>query len=154
MAERKERFQGFIPGRRGNWGRSVYKLLAGKHQYAVDYGYYMHELAIDLGTVPSLNALLRRPRAFWGYGFGQAFTPWFRLTGPWATEGAWDICCGELFQTTLGRGLPANLNFVLMNLVLGSMNAACWLVDRALVMPLYALMPIGTHPAMKAPYPE
>ena len=108
-----------MPCRRGNWGRTVYKLLAGKHQYAVDYGYYMHELALDLGAVPRLGSLLLRPRAFWGYGFGQAFTSWFRLTGPFAAEEMWDVCCGELFRTTLGRGLAANLNFVAMNIVLG-----------------------------------
>ena len=105
----------------------------------------------SLFVTPQLSALLSRPRALWGYGFGQAFTTWFRLTGPFATESAWDICCGELFQTTLGRGLPANLNFVVMNIVLGAMNAACWAVDRTLMMPLYALLN-RTHPARLAPY--
>mgnify|MGYP003315096356 CR=1 FL=1 len=45
---------------RGAWGRRCYKLLGAKHQYSVDYGMYMHELARDIGALPPPLALLRR----------------------------------------------------------------------------------------------
>ena len=61
--------------------------------------------AIDLGSVPRVSALLRRPRAFWGYGFGYLhyLVPSHRPSPP--------IRHGTLAAasstTTLGRGLPA-----------------------------------------------
>ena len=129
-----ERVRGRCAGpARGAWGRRCYGLLGAKHQYSVDYGMYMHELARDIGALPRPLALLRRsPRVWWTYAMGQAFVSHFRLFGPFAHARAWDTAAHELCPTTLRRGFQANAVFVAMNVFLAGVNVAFALVDLAL----------------------
>lgn len=132
------RFAEFRPCSRGAWGRKVYRLLAAKHQYSVDHGFYVHELARDLTSTPRLSALLWRPKALWAYAMGQSFTTFFRLTGPFAQPEAFDVAETELFHTTLTRGALANTNFLMMNAVLLLLNGSCWCVDHLVWRPFFS----------------
>ena len=54
------------------------------HQYGVDHGAYLHQLARDIGAAPELSWLAWYPRAFMAYIIGQSYTTFFRLQGPFA----------------------------------------------------------------------
>ena len=56
------------------------------HQYGVDHGAYVHQLARDIGAAPYLSWLIWHPRAFTAYVHGQAFSSFFRLQGPFADD--------------------------------------------------------------------
>ena len=99
--------------------------------YGVDHGAYMHQLAEDIGAAPSLGFLAKvgGAKAFVGYTMGQAFTPWFRLVGPFASAEQMEVARPELFETVVRRGWLSNLMFFAIVVVFGALNGACWVVD-------------------------
>eukprot|EP01051_Picozoa_sp_SAG22_P001358 SAG22_NODE_52_length_24288_cov_15.594568_26_plen_149_part_00 len=102
------------------------------HQYGVDHGAYVHQLARDIGAAPYLSWLAWHPRAFVAYTMGQAYTPFFRLTGPFADPAQLEIASGELWQTVVRRGVASNLMFLVITTVFGLLNACCFLLDSVL----------------------
>jgi len=86
-----------------------YGLLGKKLTYGVDYGNYMHQLAAEIGACPTVGDLARRsPRALIAWSLGQAYIPFFRLVGPYASDEAWAISADELYSPVARRGLFAN----------------------------------------------
>jgi len=80
-------------------------------QYGVDHSTYSHALADAFGGAPSLSEL------YWQYGFkilvaycfGAAFTPFYRLVGPFRSEAAPEIIKTEIWEVICRRGLIGNL---------------------------------------------
>lgn len=80
-------------------------------QYGVDHSTYSHALADAFGGAPSLSEL------YWQYGFkiliaycfGAAFTPFYRLVGPFRSETAPEIIKTEIWEVICRRGLIGNL---------------------------------------------
>ena len=99
-----------------------YGLLGKKLNYGVDYGNYMHQLAAEIGATPSLRALARRPRALAAYCLGQAYVPFFRLEGPFASAHAWQLAETELYWPVKRRGLFANAALVGTMALFGAIN--------------------------------
>ena len=85
-----------------------YGLLGRKLAYGVDYGNYMHQLAAEIGAAPTLADLCRSPRALIAYALGQAYIPFFRLVGPFASDAAWRVAASELYAPVLQRGVIMN----------------------------------------------
>jgi len=90
-----------------------YRLLASKKariQYGVDHSTYSHALADAFGGAPTLTEL------YWQYGlkvlvaycFGAAFTPFYRLVGPYKSEVAPEIVKTEIWEVICRRGLLGN----------------------------------------------
>ena len=90
-----------------------YGLLGKKLVYGVDYGNYMHQLAAEFNAVPSLWTLARRPRVLIAYCLGQAYIPFFRLSGPFATEQAWETAGSELYAPVVQRCVRETLTRLL-----------------------------------------
>uniref|UniRef100_A0A7S1TPH2 Uncharacterized protein n=1 Tax=Phaeomonas parva TaxID=124430 RepID=A0A7S1TPH2_9STRA len=95
--------RGAISGPRKPYSYDTYHLFAAKHQYSVDYGQYVHELARDIGAAPDLLALWWEPRIAVAYGIGQALLPFFRLRGPFRSDQCWDTARTELLACVADR---------------------------------------------------
>ncbi len=109
-----------------------YMLLGGKLTYGVDYGNYMHQLAAEIGAAPTVTMLLRRsPKAFLAWALGQAYIPFFRLRGPFASEDCWRLAETELLSPVLRRGSLANLMLVLVVLLFGYVSLLCYALELA-----------------------
>jgi len=107
-----------------------YGLLGRKLTYGVDYGNYMHQLAAEFGGAPSLRTLaLRSPRVLVAYCLGQAYISFFRLEGPFASEKAWSVSSGELFEPVTQRGLLSNVVFVMVTAFFGAINLTAYAVE-------------------------
>ncbi|KAF8590464.1 FAD/NAD-P-binding domain-containing protein [Ramaria rubella] len=80
-------------------------------KYGVDHSTYMSTLAKDIGAAPGLWEL------WWTYGthvllcyaFGAAFTPFYRLVGPFRSRSSPAIIKTELWETITRRGVLGNL---------------------------------------------
>ncbi|EJD46098.1 FAD/NAD(P)-binding domain-containing protein [Auricularia subglabra TFB-10046 SS5] len=80
-------------------------------KYGVDHSTYMSTLARDIGASPGLLEL------WWHYGthvlicycFGAAFTPFYRLFGPFVSPNAPAVIKTEIWDTITRRGLLGNL---------------------------------------------
>ena len=117
-----------------------YGLLGGKLAYGVDYGNYMHQLAAEFGGAPSLRTLaLRSPRVLIAYCLGQAYISFFRLEGPFASETAWSVASGELFEPVIQRGLLSNAIFALTTAGFGAMNLVAHTVELPFILAQYIL---------------
>lgn len=91
-----------------------YMLLGKKLTYGVDYGNYMHQLAAEIGAAPSVSDLLTRsPKAFVAWALGQAYIPFFRLVGPFASEHCWRVAETELYEPVVRRGMFANAMLIM-----------------------------------------
>lgn len=91
-----------------------YRLLAAPDArigYGVDYSAYVSQLARDAGMDPGLWDLFIQhgPWVLASYCLGAAFTPFYRLTGPWQNEKAPTIAKTELWDTIQRRGIAGNL---------------------------------------------
>ena len=64
-------------------------------------GAYMHCLARDIGAAPSVGLLAKQAgwKAVIAYTMGQAFTPFFRVVGPFADNHSAHVASTELFDT-------------------------------------------------------
>ncbi len=124
-------------------GRPMYKLLSScckPQQYGVDFGMYMHALGNDMGSsIDILDLLLsdqnHSPKSTWKVAvvaaLGQAYTPLFRIQGPFASAKCREVVETELYNQTLKRGREANALFVVLLLIFGYLNIMCWILDRA-----------------------
>lgn len=91
-----------------------YHLLAAptaRIRYGVDYSSYVSQLARDQGADPGLWELYREHglHVWLAYVLGAAFTPFYRLIGPWRSETAAEIAKTELWDTIKRRGIGGNL---------------------------------------------
>lgn len=126
-----------------------YRLKASEQariQYGVDHESYAYQLALDIGSAPSLTDILKKA---WGYSgqekggwyklplvwaLGANFNAKFRLVGPWAWEGAEEVLVGELWDTVERRGGffgHVTLSGLPM-LVFGSISLVLWVVEPVL----------------------
>ena len=96
----------------------------------------MHQLAAEIDAAPSMTTLLRSPRVFIAYALGQAYIPFFRLQGPFASAAAWRVAAGELFEPVVHRGAIANFIFVVTMAAFAFMNIIAHIVE--LLMDLMA----------------
>ncbi|KAF8894502.1 FAD/NAD(P)-binding domain-containing protein [Infundibulicybe gibba] len=88
-------------------------------KYGVDHSSYISTLAKDIGAAPGLLEL------WWEYGthvlvcycFGAAFTPFFRLVGPFRSTVAPRIITTELWETVTRRGILGNIFMGLIPMV-------------------------------------
>lgn len=87
---------------------------------------------LPAGAAPCLWDLFRRGgwRAAYAYAMGQAFVPWFKVTGPFATSRALETGRTELYQTVRDRGFLANGVFVLMTVWFACVHASVWAGER------------------------
>ena len=97
--------------------------------YAVDYGYYMHDLGRDIGSEPRISQLVWRPRALVAYCFGQAYSVFFRLRGPFATDWSWEVAENELYPLVTNRGIMSNLVFLAIIVVMAAINGAALVAE-------------------------
>ncbi|KAF8969949.1 FAD/NAD-P-binding domain-containing protein [Flammula alnicola] len=85
-------------------------------KYGVDHSAYMSTLAKDIQAAPGLLDL------WWTYGlkvllcycFGAAFTPFYRLVGPFRSDAAPEIIKTELWETITRRGIIGNITMGLI----------------------------------------
>ncbi|CAJ1951922.1 unnamed protein product [Cylindrotheca closterium] len=115
-----------------------YMVLGQKYPYGVDYGNYMHRVAEDIGSAPTLSMLWRSNhplRALYTYCQGQAYIGIFRLQGPYASKTCWNIFDNELWEVCLDRGWAENFGLasitglsLIMNVVVCGLEAAFSLV--------------------------
>ncbi|KAF9456454.1 FAD/NAD-P-binding domain-containing protein [Collybia nuda] len=80
-------------------------------KYGVDHSAYMSTLAKDMGAAPSLSELWLEygTHVLLCYCFGAAFTPFYRLVGPFRSSTAPHIIKTELWETIIRRGIIGNL---------------------------------------------
>ncbi|KAL7009471.1 hypothetical protein EMMF5_001102 [Cystobasidiomycetes sp. EMM_F5] len=98
-----------------------YRLLAAKKariQYGVDHSTYSHALAVAFGGAPSLWELYTQygMQVLMAYCFGAAFTPFYRLVGPYRSPTAPGIIKTEIWEVICRRGLLGNLFMGLVGL--------------------------------------
>jgi dimethylaniline monooxygenase (N-oxide forming) len=83
-------------------------------KYGVDHESYAYQLALDMGSAPSLLDILRISFArressdsWWKlpivWALGANFNTKFRLVGPWEWDGAVGVMTGELWETITRR---------------------------------------------------
>ncbi|KAI1144790.1 FAD/NAD(P)-binding domain-containing protein [Nemania diffusa] len=83
-------------------------------KYGVDHESYAYQLALDMGSAPSLSDVLRigfskrEPPGIWWklplvWALGANFNTKFRLLGPWEWDGAVGVMTGELWETITRR---------------------------------------------------
>eukprot|EP00808_Paulinella_micropora_P007032 g75307.t1 len=117
------------------------------YTYAVDYGSYMHDLARDIGAVPTIWLWLWRDwRVAVAYAFGQAYVTFFRLEGPFALPDAPRISRQELFRPVVDRPFSSNLLFFILMLVFGSINIYFYFVDKLFWTPLRSAISFVFYP--------
>ena len=75
----------------------------------LDSGAYMHCLARDIGAAPSVTWLAKHAgwKALVAYTMGQAFTPFFRMVGPFSDDHSMHVSSTELFETVRPICAPA-----------------------------------------------
>ncbi|KAJ3728651.1 FAD/NAD-P-binding domain-containing protein [Lentinula raphanica] len=80
-------------------------------RYGVDHSTYVSTLAKDIGAAPGLWEIWREygTHVLVCYCFGAAFTPFYRLVGPYKSASAPGIIKTELWDTILRRGFLGNL---------------------------------------------
>ena len=66
------------------------------------------------------------------WALGQAYIPFFRLVGPYASHGCWRTAETELLQPVLRRGHFANAMLLLVMLMFGYVNLLCHVAEWAL----------------------
>eukprot|EP00040_Diaphanoeca_grandis_P016264 m.83849 g.83849 ORF g.83849 m.83849 type:complete len:587 (+) comp25679_c0_seq1:64-1824(+) len=134
-----QRMKGAITGPKKPHTRDTYTLRAAKHEYSVDYGQYMHELARDIEAAPDMLtgrfSFWRDPKIFIAYMFGQSLSPFFRLQGPFAKEACVDIARTELYQVILNRGVVLNTVFVATCAFFGVINVGALVVEYSTYVP-------------------
>lgn len=99
-----------------------YRLLARKTariQYGVDHSTYSYALADAMGAAPSLSQLYFQYglRMLLIYCFGAAFTPFYRLVGPYKSAATVPIIEGELLDVIMRRGVIGNLTMGLIPMI-------------------------------------
>ncbi|KAF7796955.1 hypothetical protein EIP86_008141 [Pleurotus ostreatoroseus] len=106
-------------------------------KYGVDHSTYMSTLAKDIGAAPGLWEL------YWHYGlhvlicycFGAAFTPFYRLIGPYRSMAAPAIIKTELWDTIVRRGFLGNffMGVIPMAFYLW-LNAMAYCLEKAWIL--------------------
>ena len=83
------------------------------------------------------------------WSLGQAYIPFFRLVGPYASDEAWAISADELYSPVLRRGLFANSMlvgtmglFAGINLVAHAVEVSIGRAERVLRAMLGPLAPV------------
>lgn len=99
-----------------------YRLLARKTariQYGVDHSTYSYALADAMGAAPSLSELYFQYglKMLLIYCFGAAFTPFYRLVGPYKSAAAVPIIEGELLDVIMRRGIIGHLTMGLIPMI-------------------------------------
>ncbi|KAH8102934.1 FAD/NAD(P)-binding domain-containing protein [Cristinia sonorae] len=113
-----------------------YHLLVKEHariKYGVDHGTYMSTLAKDIGAAPGLWELWREYglHVMVCYCFGAAFTPFYRLVGPFKTYNVLYTIKTELWETITRRGIIGNLLMGVIPMVFyGWLNLLAWIVEK------------------------
>ncbi|KAF8654097.1 hypothetical protein AX16_003630 [Volvariella volvacea WC 439] len=112
-------------------------------QYGVDHSTYTSTLAKDIGAAPGLISL------WWEYGthalvcycFGAAFTPFYRLFGPYRKPDVMvDTIKTELWDTIKRRGILGNLLMGVIPMAFYlTLNAMAYGVGLVWVLPVTAL---------------
>jgi dimethylaniline monooxygenase (N-oxide forming) len=106
-----------------------YMVLSHKYQYGVDYGNYMHRIAEEIGSAPTLSLLFNsaKPiRSLYTYCQGQAYVGLFRLRGPYVSKVCWNVFNGELFSVCMDRGWFENIGLTVITIItLGINLMAC-----------------------------
>lgn len=105
--------------------------------YGVDHSAYSSQLARDMKADPALLPLAREHGLFVLaiYCLGAAFTPFYRLLGPWKSEIAPDVARYELWDTIERRGIGGNLMMGVIPMIFyGWVNAIAWLLEGLWVM--------------------
>ena len=84
--------------------RAGYDLFSTKR--AVDHESYAYQLALDIGSAPTLTYMLGKGwKIFFTWAMGSNFNPKFRFVGPWKWEaGAETIMRTELFDVVKRTG--------------------------------------------------
>eukprot|EP00929_Paragymnodinium_shiwhaense_P118220 TRINITY_DN9013_c0_g1_i2.p1 TRINITY_DN9013_c0_g1~~TRINITY_DN9013_c0_g1_i2.p1 ORF type:complete len:756 (+),score=108.69 TRINITY_DN9013_c0_g1_i2:47-2314(+) len=137
-----------------------YVVLGRKYAYGVDYGNYMHRLAEEIGSVPSMKQILLtggdheeqylsladRARLLFTYSMGQAFTPLFRLHGPYGSAACWKVARDELWGVIVQRGWLENLGLVSMNTLFLGINLTAFVLEFLLVCVLCWGMALSLAP--------
>lgn len=103
--------------------------------YGVDYSAYVSQLARDAGMDPGLWDLFVQhgPWVLASYCLGAAFTPFYRLTGPWQSEKAPVIAKTELWDTITRRGIAGNLMMGLIPMVAYAfVNILAYIAEKVL----------------------
>jgi dimethylaniline monooxygenase (N-oxide forming) len=107
-------------------------------QYGVDHSAYMSTLAKDYGGAPDLLDLWKACgwKVLLAYCFGASFVTFYRLTGPFAFEGARKITETELAETILRRGYLGNLFFGVIPMAFyGVLNVFAWFLEKVRLIP-------------------
>jgi len=80
-------------------------------KYGVDHSSYMSTLAKDMHAAPGLIDLWREygTHVLLCYCFGAAFTPFYRLVGPFRSPAAPQVIKIELWETITRRGIIGNI---------------------------------------------
>jgi len=112
--------------------RATYRLLspnARTGSYGVDYGAYMHDLARDIGAVPSVEHwIFKNWRVAVAYALGQAYTTFFRLEGPYVHPKAEQISETELYSPVVTRPLASNVIFLITIFIFTFVNMICYII--------------------------
>jgi dimethylaniline monooxygenase (N-oxide forming) len=99
----------------------------------VDHESYVYQLALDMGSAPTLTFVLRQGfKVLWTWAMGSNFNTKFRLVGPWKDKGpALDIMRGELLNVTKRlAGIPFFVVYTLAPfIVFGAMSVALYFWD-------------------------
>lgn len=122
-----------------NHAAPSYMLLGKKLTYGVDYGNYMHQVAAEIGAAPSLRCLARDPRVLIAYCLGQAYINFFRLEGPFANRRSWEVARSELYEPIVRRGIAANLIFVFVMVVFGSLSIILLVIEMCVMQTIRLL---------------
>ncbi|THH23153.1 hypothetical protein EUX98_g8029 [Antrodiella citrinella] len=103
-------------------------------KYGVDHGTYMSTLAKDIGAAPGLWELWKEygTHVLLCYCFGAAFTPFYRLVGPFKTYNVVHTVRTELWETITRRGVGGNLLMGVIPMVFyGWLNLLAWIVEKS-----------------------
>lgn len=68
-------------------------------QHGVDHESYAYQVALDIGSAPSVSQVLPFGwKIFLVWAFGANMNTKFRLVGPWKWDGAESVMKGELWE--------------------------------------------------------
>lgn len=101
--------------------------------YGVDHESYVYQLAVDMGSAPSISDIVPlgwKMTLCWA--LSAQVNPKFRLIGPWKWSGARKIMENEIWETIARRrGFFGHLLLsVVPILIFGSLSAVLWVVEQ------------------------
>lgn len=106
----------------------------GRIDYGVDHESYVYQLALDMGSAPSVFQMARMGWSmFRVWALSANFNAKFRLLGPWKWDGARAVMEGEVWDTIKRRSRYGTSLFFYFSRAWPHLHLTCGVLDPLLI---------------------